>query len=168
MMTELLKKLQENEIIASLSWNDCGMQVGKVLGWNDEMILLAHISAGGYYDGYVLRPLLGLSHITYGGQYENKIQKLYLEKAQSHEFLLEPNASLLSAILEYARKKELIVTVEIGDSSVTGFVEGWTDTELNLRAVNSVGEADGFALILLEEMDLLAVDTDYEQDLRLL
>lgn len=168
MFNKLLQQITQADMIASLSWGDSGLQVGKVLGWNDEEILIAHISAGGYYDGYVLRPLDGLFQITFGGRYEQKMQKLYAAKTQHHALVRANNDNLWNSILEYAFQAELILSAEHGSASVTGYIEDWDDAALKLRVLDQFGMEDGSAIVLRDEIDLLAVDTDYEQDLRLL
>lgn len=168
MLSNVLMHIMHTGIIASFSWGDCGMHVGKVLGWNEDEILIAHISAGGYYDGYVLRPLDGLFHVTYGGKYEHKIEKLYIEKEQHHGLHGVSGETLWNSALEYALQEKLIVTAESGSSSVTGHIEEWDDTALKLCVLDQFGTNDGSAIIFRNEIDLLAIDTDYEQDLRLL
>lgn len=168
MLSEVLTHIKQAEIIASFSWGNCGTQVGKVLGWNNDEILIAHISAGGYYDGYVLRPFDGLFQITFEGKYERKIQKLYAEKKQHHRLAHITNDNLWNSILEFAFREKLVVSAENGNLSVTGYIEKWDDDVLKLCALDQFGLSDGQAVVFREEIDLLAVDTDFEQDLRLL
>ena len=158
----------QSQTVASYYWNNAGVQVGKVLGWNDDEILIAHITPGGYYDGYVLRTLCGLSHITFGGKYEHKIEELYLKKEQKHCFEVDSSKTLWASILQYAQQKKLVVTAESGSESVTGYIAEWDDTTLRLQVLNPYGEKDGYGIVLRDQIDLLAVDTDYEQDLKLL
>lgn len=168
MYQKILLQLRQAQTVASFCWGNDGVQVGKVLGWNDDEILIAHITAGGYYDGYVLRTLCGLSNVTFGGKYEQKIEKLYLKKEQKHHFAVGNNGTLWDSILQYAQQEKLVVTAESGSESVTGYIAEWDDATLILQVLDSYGENDGYGIVLRDQMDLLAVDTDYEQDLKLL
>ena len=60
------------------------------------------------------------------------------------------------------------MTAESGSESVTGYIAEWDDATLILQVLDSYGENDGYGIVLRDQMDLLAVDTDYEQDLKLL
>jgi hypothetical protein len=168
MFEKLFDHLVTKNTIASFSWRNDGMQVGFILGWNEDEILIAHVSAGGYYDGYVLRPTADLLHVTYGGKYEQKVQHLYNIKEQHHALSHTQSTALWEDILQFASQKKLIVTAECGDTAVTGYIKAWDSSSLELCVVDQFGAADGFACIDRYEIDLLAVDTDYEQDISLL
>lgn len=168
MFQKVLVKLMQTQAVASYCWDNAGVQVGRVLGWNDDEVLIAHITASGYYDGYVLRPIQGLFNITFGGKYEQKIEKLYLKRAQKHRFEGSNEGTLWDSILQYAQQEKLVVTAESGSESVTGYIAEWDNVTLKLQVLDQFGGNDGYGIVFRDQMDLLAVDTDYEQDLKLL
>ena len=69
-----------NKIVASFYCNGggkCEVLVGYIERYNDDEILIAHISSHGNYDGFILKHLADIYRIEYAGKYEKKIEKLY-------------------------------------------------------------------------------------------
>ena len=86
-MIKCLNDCFENKKIASFfcNQNDTNLHLtGYVEKFNESELLIAHVSAHGYYDGYILKHLEDIYRIDYDGEYENKIEKLYKVKNQKH------------------------------------------------------------------------------------
>lgn len=167
MIKSTLNRFVLDKRVVSLSWGTQGTHVGVVLGVDDEAVLIAHITSCGLYDGYVIRPLVGLESITYGGEYENKIELLYTLRQQRHETICLNN-NIYDDVLCYAHERELIVTAESNGEAITGFLEFWDDCVIRFRVLDQYAKENGCALIFKSAIDLLAVDTDYEQALALI
>ena len=137
---------------------------------NKNEILIAHISNNGYYDGYVLRPTEDIYRIDYDGEYEKRIDTLYKARRQTHNvlFIISDKESLFLSALRAAKENDLVVSLILDDDCRTGWIKGYDNDVVLLRALNDNGEKDGIAIVRVSDVDVLEIDTDYEQDLRLL
>lgn len=172
-MHKILQDCVNSKKIVSLYFNrdsPFSHLTGRVLQTNDTELLIAHISAHGYYDGFILKQVNDLYRIDMDGKYEQKIERLYCEKSQSHPLICldAPNRPLLLALLEYAKQNSLIVSVEFDDACLSGFLESATPDAIDLHLVDEYGATCGISHLYISEVSTIAVDTDDEQDLRLL
>ena len=132
---------------------------------NDSEVLIAHISPNGYYDGYVLKHIEEVYRVEYDGEYEKRIEKLYRAKGQAHNFAsAEDDGALFYTALSFAKENDLVVSLMLGDDYRAGFVDNYNDDTVFLNALNE----DGVAVVRINEILWLEIDTDYEQDLRIL
>jgi len=76
--------------------------------------------------------------------------------------------SLLQTLLNFAKQARLIVTFEFADECLSGFVESVRHETVDLRIVDEYGVICGLAQLLASEVSTVSVDTDDEQDIRLL
>lgn len=169
MYQELLEKLRPDEVVSIYHSDESSrFSTGFVLGWDDEKLLMGHISPTGYYDGYILTPLEGICCIRRGGAYEQKIQTLYLLRQQSHALWSVTDTDMTDFILHYTHQNGLVVSVHIGGSSFSGHVTDWSNTVLVLEDLTEYGVPDGTSTYFMEEIEQIDVDTDVEQTLKLL
>lgn len=172
-MTSVLQECVKNQAVASLYFDrnePFSHLTGRVLQANENELLVAHISAHGCYDGFILKRVDDLYRIDTDGKYEQKIEQLYSKKRQSHPSICfnVPNRSLYELLVEYAKQENLIVSVEFDDACLSGFVASVTPEAMELRIVDEYGAACGMAYFYISEVSTISVDTDDEQDIRLL
>ena len=173
-MIQIMKYCFENRKIVSVYSNeeDTTMHLtGYIEKFNESELLLAHISAHGYYDGYILKHIEDIYRMDYGGSYERKIEELYLLKKQTHppiDTFQEGEEEILYSLLDYAKNQRLIVSLEFSDGLLSGFVNGYDDDNLFLTLISDSGAEDGQSIVKVDEILTVSVDTDDEQDLNIL
>lgn len=147
--------------------DNCVHLTGYICGFNENELLIAHITPRGEYDGFVLNNINGLYRIENNGDYENKINLLYKIKKQKHPVLNCSKNDLVSSLLSFSCEEKLLVTLELNNDSITGYVDKY-DNYVKLRVVDEYGKNNGTCIIDIDEIVTFACDTDYEQDIRLL
>ena len=169
-MIKTLKECYENQKVASFYFNkedNCAHLTGFLHCYNENEILIAHITPRGEYDGFVLSKIDNLYRVDYSGDYEKKIQLLYKLKSQSHSTVTCDKDSILFSFLEFANKNKYLISMELENASVTGFVEEYDDS-IRLKVINENGVENGGCVINIDEVITFSCDTDYEQDLKIL
>ena len=130
----------------------CHHLTGYITACNDDEVLIAH----------------NVYRVEYDGEYENKIGTLYKLKHQSHPQFEPDEENILFSLLKFAENSKLLVSLEDEENSVTGFLKSFSDTQIELETVNEYGKYSGVTVIDLEMVETISVDTDYEQDVKLL
>lgn len=146
----------------------CHHLTGYITACNDDEVLIAHINTRGEYDGFVYEYASNVYRVDYDGEYEDKIGTLYKLKHQSHPQFEPDEENILFSLLKFAENSKLLVSLEDEDNSVTGFLKSFSDTQIELETVNEYGKYSGVTVIDLEMVETISVDTDYEQDVKLL
>ena len=172
-MQKILQDCIRTQKVASLYFdkdNPFSHLTGRILQIRQNEVLIAHISMHGCYDGYILKRIDDLYRVDVDGKYERKIGQLYSIKSQSHRPICIDAAdhSMLPVLLNFAKKARLIVTFEFADECLSGFVEAVRHETIDLRIVDEYGDICGIAQLLASEVSTVSVDTDDEQDIRLL
>lgn len=174
-MKKLLEKFKQEKKVISIYNNpsDTGnCWTGFVGEVDDNYVLIAHCTSHGFYDGFILHQIDGIYHIEQCTNYENKIQKLYELRKQTHPVLpLEKNNSLFDALLTYVQREEIFVSIELledDDYPLIGLIEELTDDYICLKNFNNDGEPNGFSYIENESIHRLFIDSMSEQDLKLI
>lgn len=173
-MLKCIEYCFNNGIVASFLCDEGDTQsilVGYVQCYNDSEVLIAHISAHGYYDGFILKHIDDISRIGYNGDYERKIEKLYNLRKQVHlAFRKEETEKeeVLHSLLEIAKKYNYIASLYLRDSSISGFIDTYSDDMISLRVIDEFGKENGIMFVRIDEIVTIAVDSDDEQDLTLL
>lgn len=164
----------QHKIVASFYCDDCNAEshlVGYIEKFNDSEILIAHISPHGYYDGFILKQIADIHRIDYDGEYEKKVKKLYELRKQSHSTICTFNPDddeILYSLLDFSKENDYVVSLVFADSSISGFVNGYSDDVIYLEIISDYGVGAGISIINTNEVLAIAVDTDLEQDLKLL
>ncbi len=159
-----------NKVIATFSDESNRLLVGFVENYNDSEILISHISPRGCYDGFVLKRIEDICRIDYGGEYEKKIERLYHLKRQKHSLinLTDPEEEIFYSLLDFAKQSDYIISLELEETRISGFVNGYVDDIIYLDVVNDYGTENGISIIKATEVLTVAIDSDHEQDLKLL
>lgn len=170
-MKNLLKNCLNNHKVVSLYFDreDNGTHLtGFINSFNTRDIVVAHITPRGEYDGFILKRMNSLYRAECDGAYEKKIGQLYEIKRSSHLYFKAENENLFSYMLNFAKDRELIVTLELLNDSITGFVGDFDSENVNIHCINEYGCQDGNATVKAEEITAVYCDTDNENDLKLL
>ena len=141
---------------------------GYVDAYNEDQILIKHISPDGYYDGFVLVHISDLIRVNILGQYEKRIAALFAIRKQSHPSLNHLTDTLYVSIMDFAQTNNLIVSLELEDITISGYVLDFNDRNIYIQVINENGQTDGEMMILVENVLSFAVDTSTEQNLKLL
>ena len=141
---------------------------GYIYTYNEDEILIKHISPDGYYDGFILIHISDLIRVDILGQYEKRIAALFAIRKQSHPIINHLNDTLYISVMDFAHANNLIVSVELEDSTISGFVLDFNECNIHMQVVNENGQTDGEMTILVENVLSFAVDTTTEQNLKLL
>jgi len=173
-MLRSIKYCYDNKLIASFycNQNDTnGHLTGYIEKYNESEILIAHISMHGYYDGFILKHIEDIYRIDYGGEYEQKIENLYVLKKQTSRHIdtfCEDDSEILYSLLDYAKENNVLVSLEFYDNFISGLINGYDDGIVYLSIINEYGVEKGVSIINVDEVDTVCVDTDDEQDLKIL
>ena len=143
---------------------------GYIEGINDCEIVISHISKNGFYDGYILRKTEDIYRIDYSGDYDKRIEDLYKAKGQRHEIPLEKKneESLFFFVLRFAKECGYVVSLIFNDDHRSGTIKHYTEDAVCLNALNDNGEQDGVVIVKTANILVVEIDTDYDQDLRVL
>lgn len=170
-MKFLWKKCIESREIASIFCdknNPSKHLTGFISAVNDDEIVVEHISPYGQYDGYVLFPLKDVFRVDLSGHYEKKILRLYLLKGQEHPKLNYTYEKMHFSIFEYSLNNTLIVSVELEEETLTGYVLNFDLEYVCLRLIDEYGRENGTTNISCNDIVSIAMDTLDEQALKLL
>ncbi len=171
-MIDIIQKCAAEKKIASFYFNKNDNTVhltGFVHCFNDEEILIAHITPRGEYDGYILNRIEDIYRIEYNGYYEKKIGLLYSLKSQNHQLLRKnDNEYILDSLIDYAISCNKVVSLQLQNDKITGFVVSYANGVILMNTLDNNGISDGYSSISIEEVETFACDGDYEQDLKLL
>lgn len=141
---------------------------GFVREFNDEELLIYHVTPFGNYDGYILMRLKDIYRIDREGKYEKSIKKLYKLKKQCHLIINCNNDELLFSLLDFSKINSFVVTFELNGNTISGFVISYDDTNVYVNAVDPYGNIDSETIINIDDVNMLLVDTEEEQKLKLL
>lgn len=134
---------------------------------SDCEIVLKHISPEGRYDGFVLIHRDDVYRIDADGEYEQKIQKLYNLKNQSHPDL-QYSEYLYDDLLSFCKEQNFIVSVELEECELSGFLVNFDSEFVQLQLVNDYGKRNGETVLSTNEIISFSVDSEKEQDIKLL
>ena len=170
-MIDLCKKCFELNTVGSFYCNqaEAGKHLtGYIAAYCEDEMIIKHISPDGYYDGFILLHISDLIRIDMLGQYEQKVSALYVLRKQHHPFLDCSNNSYFPTLMDFASENGLVVTVELDNSVISGFVEHYNEHMTCLQVINEFGLADGTTILINDSILSVAVDTSHEQNLKLL
>lgn len=170
MINTIKKYYNENAVISIYNDSDDTTKhfTGYINSYNDCEILVSHITPRGEYDGYILLHIDDIFRIEANGKYEEKIEKLYSLKKQKHEKFTFDNDGIAYQLLDFASENNLIVRFEFHDDIRCGFIDKYDQSICTINPVNDFGKSDGTATIDINKAEIISVDTDFEQDLKLI
>ncbi|WP_445492634.1 hypothetical protein [Niallia sp. 03133] len=171
MKKELLKAIVSKEFIEIYTDVDhaAKFEVGKVLKFSEDFVLLASVSPIGMYDGFHLLTTDDIYQINKNTKYINNIKKLYTIKQQSHLDFDGKNEHLMLSLLKFAVKNKLVIFVKLfQEGMVQGLVKKIENEMLVVSILDDDGEYDGEAYIRLEDINSITCDDEQAVCLKLL
>ena len=169
-MLEIIEKCFDEKKVTSFYFNkedNTKHLTGYIHAYNDDELLIAHISSRGLYDGFILNKTSELYCITYDGCYEEKIKKLYTLKSQKHP-AIECGDCILFSLLDFSKNNNHIVSLELSNDTIVGFIDKYDDNYIYLDMIDEYGHGLGKCIIDYDEVITFACDSDDEQDLKML
>ncbi len=133
----------------------------------DDDVIVRHISKEGLYDGFIMIRTSDVFRVDLGGEYENKILALYTIKKQSHPMLSFGDSSM-ETLLNFCIEESLVLSLELLNCTLTGFVLDFDETKVHLQLVDLNGRKNGETFVMCDEIVSFAADTSTEQDIRCL
>ena len=119
---------------------------GKILAVNSDFIAIFMFDEDGNEDGILVLPTHKIFRVDIGGSYEQKMDKLIVNKTVSLPTLTDGN--LVEVILQKALDDSSIVSVELIDSGyddIVGFVKSIENEICTFSLVDDYGKDDGEA-----------------------
>lgn len=170
-MIELCMKCFESKSIGSFFCDqaESGKHLtGYIAAYKEDELLIKHISPSGYYDGFILIHISDLIRVDIAGQYEQKISTLYTLREQKHPNLNCAGECIFFTLMEFAQNNQLIVSLELDDCVLSGFVQSFSEDHVHLEVLDEYGRTDGDTYLLSDEILSVALDTSTEQNIKLL
>lgn len=169
-MLELLEKYyKENRIVNFYLNKDDNTKnlTGYIHAFNENELLISHISSRGLYDGFILNKMDELYMVS-SDDYSKKIETLYKLKNQSHPVFNCEEDDILGSLLDYAIDNKYVITLDLLNDRISGFVNKYNDNYIYLDMINEYGKKTGKCVIDCDEVVTIACDSDDEQDLKML
>lgn len=170
-MIELCMKCFESKSIGSFFCDqaESGKHLtGYIAAYKEDELLIKHISPSGYYDGFILIHISDLIRVDIAGQYEQKISTLYALREQKHPNLNCAGECIFLTLMEFAQNNKLIVSLELDDCVLSGFVQSFSEDHVHLEMLDEYGRTDGDTYLLSDDILSVALDTSTEQNIKLL
>ena len=170
-MIDVIKKYFNENAVVSIynNFDDTSVfEVGYINTYNDSEILLSSINERGEYAGYILFHIDDIFRIEANGEYEEKIKNLYSLKNQKHEKFELVNAEIVYSVLDFAKENNLLVSFEFENDCRVGFVDKHKDNLCTINTISDFGKPDGIAVIDIDAVESIFVDSVFDQDLKLL
>lgn len=145
--------------------------VGFISNFNNDYYILRSITPHGRYDGFLLRKTKNILKLSTDGPYEEKIKILSERNNTHHKNCDFGNNDLVEAILTYALQNQLVVAIELlnsGCDDCTGFISSLDDEQCTIWKLNQYGKQNGTAIIEMNDITKINVDSEDEQDLKIL
>ena len=140
---------------------------GFIERYSESELRIKHVSADGWYDGYILIHVDDVYRIDTDGQYEKKIQKLYSYKKQIHPEL-PASSNLRDSLLDYCQTQKLVISLELVDCILSGLLLYYDNSIIQLKVIDDNGRFDGESVVDINEVISFAVDTSTEQNILIL
>lgn len=151
--------------------NTSKFSFGFVQGISDDWVLLASISPFGSYDGFIIKRYEDVYRCESNDKYGERIYKLYKMHQQKHSIVDLISDSLVFDFIQYARKSQFVVSIELQNSGcddVQGFVADIQDAFLTIKQLDEYGNNDGISIISFEDITCVVCDSDNEMAIKLL
>lgn len=170
-MLNTIKHCYENKLITYFYFDaDDGSKelCGYISYYNKDIIVISHITANGLYDGYVIRYISDLFEIDYDGKYEERIEKLYKLKKQSHKEIVFNNDNIISIMFDFAKENGYLISLETSELINIGELISYNDNTVTLKILDKYGQKECIAAVNIDKVISFGIDGTDEQNLRLL
>lgn len=169
-MKQVFKKyLGKEDLLEIYFRDDSNFNVGKVLGMDDEFVLLHLLSKYGRDEGLLLCSLESIVSVQADTRYLKKTRCLSERYPEQRQLPVVEGGSLLKFLLGYAQKNGLGVSLELKSESpedYCGVILDCGNDVVTLKNVSLYGEDDGIAYVRLDEIGRVDCD-DQDMNARL-
>ena len=149
MFLKELEKLQKNKKMASFfvdNSTSSKFNVGNIVAFNKEELLIKSISKTGENSGYLYTALENLYKIDLNDEYLAKIELLKKQFYKDEDNFVFDNSEILNSILELSKSEHVLLSVVLYNTKsidVRGFVKEIQDDHCLFTAIDEYGKPDG-------------------------
>lgn len=136
-------------------------QVGYIIDFDDETILIESVSPEGRHDGIYCIANEDIITIKYQTIYTKNIEKL-MQYNNFHRISFKLNKEkILDGFIKFIKKEKCICTIELCNSfTLTGFIDSINDSILELKLLDSYGNFDGIGVARISDISNISIDTE--------
>lgn len=140
--------------------------VGYILTCDEIFVLIGHVNPKGSYDGYVMKQIDNIYLIEKGGKYLSTVIKLFKNQEQRANWDINLKGEKLAIplmMLEYAKTKQLLISIKLidsGNDDVKGYVIDIEENNIVCQTVNDYGEKGGLAYFSASNITHLVCDSE--------
>lgn len=174
-MNHILRELKDEKKLASLYpdlENTDKALTGYILDLSEEEFLMAHISARGEYNGFIMERPEHIFRAETESSFERRLESLYLQKRRGHETITrKEDQTVMEALLVYAKANQRLMSFRIKGEKiykVLGFVLDFSRNFIKIQKITQDSFEDGFAFLDVQCVDSCQCDTEREQDVLIL
>ena len=172
----ILEKAKVEERIICIYTDDSEptkFSVGFIRSVFHDTFIMKHIESTGKADGFIAGKIEDIYLIETETKYLKKVQKLWEMQAEKADnaYMEEIEKNAFKSLLTYAMKHKKIVSIELlhsGFTDILGNVVEIKGQRLFLNTINEIGESNGEAVALLEDITHLSCDGSEEMKIALL
>lgn len=135
---------------------------GYVIAMDEDSVVQRHIHPSGCPDGYSWRSLDQIYRVNVRTRYLESL-KMLMEPDHLPVLAPEGDEALGAQLLRYAMEHELVVQIELhgsGSWNLMGLVRN-VDEGVTVEMLNVEGEADGIAVVRLEDITEISCGDEY-------
>ena len=166
-MKNYLQEIKDKNILCEI-YNDKSDSskffLGYIIAYDERVMIVENISSNGVHDGYYCLPLESIFRICWDTVYIRNFVKLLAGKDFKRGNLKLDVKNLLSGFLAQIKSSKILCNVELYNdelSELTGYLEDADEVNLLVNLINTDGLSDGKALIRLEDISCVSIDTEY-------
>ena len=141
---------------------------GVIQDFDEEFVLINHLTEDGDYDGYMLRRIEDIYLIEANNKYSLSLRELHMQKEEKHKMIGNGLKSIKECLLKFSQKNRLIVSVELclsGFYDIQGFVTCIDSQFVTVQVIDNNGKEDGVAYIESESITKIVCDSEDERNL---
>ncbi|WP_234111304.1 hypothetical protein [Chryseobacterium sp. R2A-55] len=157
---KLLTKSKEDKSFLSIwTYNDDEkFWFGKILDFNDELVIIQHYTKYGKKDGIIVTKISEIISIDLEDDYSKAMSYIIEnseELANETEFNFNyfDNGNWKTILLnQLNNRKDIITSIEINDDYFSGFIIEVDSESFIIKCIGSLGEDEGNALYKIEDL----------------
>lgn len=168
MKKEILEEFKKNKKIMSLysDYNDReAFNVGILVDYDNDFLLLNSISKYGNYDGILMIYVDDIFRIDSDSKYNNRILDL-LSNKQSKKYNFDKYDNCMEKFFNYAIDNEIIVSISLFNSDnkneIVGKIKSYNDEQIEVYCYDEDGKKDGISFIKTDEINFASLDSEDE------
>lgn len=162
-MMEVVETCCKNQelIIMKYDKNDEDLFLyGYIKQYNAKEIIMKCVNERGQYDGYAAILMVSdIWRVNYGGKKTERIRLLYESQKYAGRDIQYKNSRLLYDMLEFAKARELIITVFTMDTEIEGYVKKYDEKTIHIKKIDEFGLEEGCSVTDLDKILYLFADT---------